>query len=140
MSARDRRTFRPVTGWRAMLAVLLLMVMPLGLLHRSSSGGCRQMTGAGSVEDVRQLLGHDFGSAPSAVANRLGAVLETTHDHQAIDLSFAESVPGTCGPAALDSRAVPSGTQRPVDAPAEWRASAPALLAAPPPAPPPRLS
>jgi hypothetical protein len=130
VSARRWRDFRPVTGWSAVLALLLLMVMPLGMLHRSSNGGCRQPAGASLVDDGRLLVRHGIPAA----------VLQTAHEHRATEPPIAASVPGGCGPAVLDAREVPSGTRRPAEDPAEWRRSAPALLAAPPPAPPPRLS
>ena len=127
-----------VGGAHAVVALLLLLLLPLGLVHRSSTGACRYdhrvAVAAGAAHDV----GVDAPAAASAGHERVLAVDQ--HDHRASGPPLDGAAPGACGPAILVAHsAAPSAAPYRSVLP-EWRALSPLALAPPPPEPPPRLS
>ena len=140
MSAHRHGASASMTGWRAVLALLLLLAMPVGQLHRSSTGACRQAASTAVVGDAHPSAGIEEGSFSSTLAVWAGQTVEPAHDHAAKDAPPGAPAPGACGPAALDGQRVASNVPRLLSIPASWRGLSPALIAAPPPAPPPRLS
>lgn len=112
------------------VSLLLLLLMPLGLLHRSSTAGCRydhrpHSVSAGGVQD----------------AGRDGrAVIGDQHEHRDGGLALDGAAPGSCGPAAIATRNAPVSVEPQRAVRGAWRALSPSAPAAPPPAPPPRPS
>ena len=140
MSVHRRGASAHTAGWRAVLGLLLLLVMPIGQLHRSSTGACRQAASATMAGDAQPSTGIRAGSTPSALAVRASTAVEPAHGHGTQDAPLGAPASGACGPAVLDEQRVASDIPRPTAIPVPWRGLSPALIAAPPPAPPPRLS
>lgn len=139
-SADRRLGVRSANGSvRANVAFLLLLLMPLGLLHRSLAGSCRYgHRGAGASSLAASRVGHDV--AARAVAEWAGAVLVGQHHHHGHDLPPHDAVPSACGPAAVVDRPAITDLPRAQVAVPVWRILWPTTFAAAPPAPPPRLS
>jgi len=140
VSAHRRGASAHTAGWRAVLGLLLLLVMPIGQLHRSSTGACRQAASATMAGDAQPSTGIRAGSTPSALAVRASTAVEPAHGHGTQDAPLGAPASGACGPAVLDEQRVASDIPRPTAIPVPWHGLSPVLIAAPPPAPPPRLS
>lgn len=125
---------------RANVALLLLLLMPLGLLHRALPGLCRYgRPAAGATSLAASRVAHDV-PAP-AVAERASAMFAgQNHHHHGNDLPSHDAVPSACGPAAIVDRPATADLPRAQIAAPVWRVLWPTTLAAAPPAPPPRLS
>lgn len=140
LAGRRRRVPAVTGGVNAIAALLLLLLMPLGLPHRSSTGGCRydhRAAVAGSAVAVNDD-GPDVSIAASADHERIA--LGDPHDHPGSDLPLDGAASSACGPAALAERPAPMSVTPPQSALPDWRALSPLTRATPPPAPPPRLS
>lgn len=135
-----RRASACAGGANALVALLLLLLMPVGLVHRSTTGACRSdhraavAASAGAVNDV----GVDAPSAAAAEHPRTLGGHQHGHDGSALPLDGA--APGACGPAGLAERSAPTSDVPYRAALPVWRALSPLALAPPPPARPPRLS
>lgn len=128
------------SGARAVVALLLLFLMPLALVQQSSTGACRydhRVALAGSASAVSGV-GHFVTVSASVVHER--TLVGDQHDHSGSDLPLDGAAPSACGPAALAERPAPTSTTMSQAALPDWRALSPRALATPPPAPPPRLS
>lgn len=135
---------------RAVVALLLMLLMPLSLLHRSSSEAClydHGAVGSGTVatlsdvrHDVTSSAAADQVSATAASLFDVSAVDADSHDHHGADLPLHGATSGACGPAAVSAYPMIASVHRTGAALPVWRAEVSLALAVPPPAPPPRLS
>jgi hypothetical protein len=146
-TAAARRPARGGTGGvRAVVALLLLLLMPLGLLHRSSTAACRhdgRSAVAGNDAAVSSAGASGAGlDAPSGASaeQQERAVVVGQHDHHDDELLPYGAAPGACGPGALAEHPASAKPFPSRDVGPPGRAHTPRALAAPPPAPPPRLS
>jgi hypothetical protein len=121
---------------RAVVALLLLLLLPSGLLHRSVTGACRSDHRAVAAASAPHDAGGDAATVASPAHERVAAVDE--HDHGGAP-SPDGAAAGACGPAIVAERAAPAGTTAYRSVLPAWRARSPLALAPPPPAPPPRL-
>ena len=145
--ARPSASRRPAgaypPGLRTFVSLLLLVLLPIGVLHRSSTGSCRLAhratvaAGASVVHDAVHDAAHEAAVAAPAEHDR--RALAEPHEH---DRSIEQdgAAPGSCGPAVLAERSASGGAGPSRTVPSGWRALSPLALASPPPAPPPRLS
>lgn len=139
-SPRRRGAHAFVGRVHAVVALLLLLLMPLGLLHRSATGACRYDHRAAVTGSTVAAADAGLDALHSASAEHQRIISGDQHDHRGGGLPLHGAAPGACGPAVVADRPEPgSGTRSQADLPA-WRARSPLALATPPPAPPPRLS
>lgn len=127
-----------VRGAHAVVALLLLLLLPLGLVHRSSTGACRYDHRTAAAAGAAHDLGADVPATAHAGHQRMLAGGE--HDHHGSAASLDGAAPSACGPAILVERPAPTSAAPYRSALPDWRALSPLALAPPPPAPPPRLS
>lgn len=133
-----RRAHARAGGANALVALLLLLLMPLGLLHRSATGECRYDHRAAVVANAGAL--NDVGVHPPRAASAEQPRTVAGHQHNHGDLTTEGAAPGACGPASLAGRTAPASDVPYRAALPAWRALSPLALAPPPPARPPRLS
>ena len=137
MSARTLTRKWLVALRRALPAIAILVAMPLGTLHRSTTGVCGLSAGA-SFGDVRAT--DDSASDAAATDLRAGGALEASHAHEQGHPDGVDAVPGGCGPALAPVAAAPDAVARGSETAPERRASLTDSGGVPPPVRPPRLS
>ena len=128
------------TGWRAVLSLLLLLALPLGQLYRAATGGCQRTASTRLASDIQEVAAIELARSPVAAVAWASAIIENAHEHDANGIALAVAAAGACGPAAFDGYAGAAEMPRPLTVSTPWRMVAPTQLAAPPPAPPPRLN
>ncbi|HEX6059111.1 MAG TPA: hypothetical protein VFZ11_08850 [Gemmatimonadaceae bacterium] len=106
MSARTLARKWLVALRRALPAIAILVAMPLGMLHRSTTGGCR-LSAAAASGDVRAT--GDSSRVAAAADLRAGVALVAGHAHDQDHPDGIDAVPGGCGPALAPVAAAPGG-------------------------------